>query len=115
MADEGVMTGLVLKIQCGQTLNTVISGVPVQIACEGSAAGWTPPEPPSGGGGVVAFAEVDPTARRVDVDALVTAFRENRLDQAMRPLDESGSAALLFEARDGGVASLDSLMSDPDV
>lgn len=116
MANGSTTTALVLKVVCGQQLNATIGGVAVVIDCQGSGGpgGWQPPPPPSGAGGVVAFAEVDVDAPRLDLNAVVTAFNENRLEDAAAPLDSHESVSVVLERPDGSVGSLDAMMSERD-
>lgn len=112
MAHAATVPAIVLKVQCGQVLNTTINGMPVQIECSAppEEGGFKPPPPPSGAGGVVAYATMAVDTPLLDLDAVVAAAREERLSDEAIPLGDVEGATVLFEAEDGSVASLDTMV-----
>jgi hypothetical protein len=111
---NGTTAAIVLKVACGQVLNTTINGVAVQIDCQGGGSAWTPPDPPSGAGGVVAFAQIPANAQLLDLGAVVTAFRDDQLHQHAVTLGPDESATVVLEGPGGSRASLDTMMTKPD-
>jgi hypothetical protein len=80
-------TTLVLTVQCGATLKTVINGQSVEIECTGdSEHGWTPPAPPSGGGGVVAYIRAAHEGPSLDLNALAERYEAGQLSADDLPL-----------------------------
>lgn len=117
MTEAATVPAIVLKVQCGQVLNTTINGMPVQIECSEppEEGGFKPPPPPSGAGGVVAYATMAIDTPVLDLDAVVVAAREERLSDRAIPLGDVEGATVLFEAEDGSVASLDTMLIErPD-
>lgn len=78
---------IVLTVQCGTTLKTVINGQPVEIECEGdSAGGWIHQPPPGGGGGVVAYVRAASEGPSLDLSALAERYETDRLSADDLPL-----------------------------
>ncbi len=78
---------IVLTVQCGDTLKTVINGQPVEIECMGdSEGGWTPPRPPHGGGGVLAYVRAASEGPSLDLSALAERYETDRLSADDLPL-----------------------------
>jgi hypothetical protein len=127
VANSSTATAIVLRVFCGEPLDTTVMGVPVRIECVDrpsasepgpvrvtpgeTAKGWKPPDLISGGGGVVGIVQID-TGPRLDVDAVLESFRENRLQIDAAPLGPGGSASVLFQAHDGSYASLDKMVKE---
>lgn len=117
MTEAATVPAIVLKVQCGQVLNTTINGMPVQIECSEppEEGGFQPPRPPSGAGGVVAYATMRADTPVLDLDAVVAAAREERLSDEAMPLEDVERATVLFEGEDGSVGSLDTMVAErPD-
>src|SRR4051812_17639236 len=93
------MPAVVLKVTCGQVLNTTMNGVVVQIECNDAANAspkpWTPPEPPSGAGGTVAFAEIPRDVRLLDLGEVLASYREGMLDDRSEPLEPGATATVV--------------------
>src|ERR1700728_221648 len=95
MPDTAV-NSLVLKVKCGEVLNTTINGAVVQIECY-SGSKIQIPNPPSASGGTVAYAMAPSEGRLLDLDALTRAFLNNELEQRARPLAANESATVVLE------------------
>ncbi|MBA3266798.1 MAG: hypothetical protein H0T70_00870 [Acidimicrobiia bacterium] len=80
----------------------------VQIEC---TRPWEPPEPPSGAGGVLGLVEIAAEESRLDLDAVVRAFRADRLGEEGVPLEPDATATMVWERADGSYVSLDTLMT----
>lgn len=92
-------TTIVLTVQCGTTLKTVINGQPVDIECEGdSAGGWSPPPPPGSGGGVVAYLRPASDGPSLDLSAVVERFEAGQLSTDLPVMSPEGDWAVYREA-----------------
>jgi hypothetical protein len=111
---DTLVNSLVLKVRCGEVLNTTINGTVVQIECGSGGGTFKIPPPPSASGGTVAYATMLPRGGLLDLNALTVAFRNNELDQHARPLAPNESATVVLEDLSGSHHSLDFMLTRLD-
>ena len=98
---------IVLKVECGSTLKTSVNGVAVEIECEGDSGGsWTLPDPPSSGGGVVAYAAQAEDGARLDLSVLAERFQAGSLNIENLPEIDAGAEWVVFADEIGNVRSM---------
>jgi hypothetical protein len=98
---------MVIKVTCGATLKTVISGQPVEIECEGEdGTRWQPPRAPSGGGGVLAYIRPETAGPRLDLTALAERYHAGHLIADDLPLTAPGEDWAVYLEPEGDLKSL---------
>jgi hypothetical protein len=109
-------TALVLKVKCGEPLDTEINGVVVRIECdeakvEVSKGGFKFPPPPRVRAGTVAFASIPDLGPLLDVGRIATALRANELEDRATLLEESDPATVRLMRSGKKDLSLDSWLT----
>lgn len=111
------VTALVLKVECGSTLKTMIGGVAVEIECGDADDGvppiWTLPDGPSGSGGVVAYSRLVEDAPRLNLSGLAAAFEQGMSVEELPDVDVA-TDRMVYRDEGGHVGSLGDMVIDPE-
>ena len=107
---------IVLKVECGSTLKTVINGQPVEIECDsGRAPGgdtpghWEPPPPPTSRGGVIAYIRQPSEGPQIDLSALTARYQAGQLAADDLPPADPGEEWAVYRDPGGDFKSLGSI------
>lgn len=103
---------LVLKVTCGTTLKTTINGQAVEIECEAPEdGGFVFPDPPSGGGGVVAYARERTEGPYLNLSEVAERFAGGHLSAADLPPMAPGRDRAVYRDHED-LRSMDEMVED---